>query len=120
VSVVDTASSTVKDTIHFKLTGMRSTDITPVGLSFSPDGASVWVGLGKANHVARIDASSRKVLATVLVGKRAWGLGFNKSGSQLYVTNGMSDDVTLVDTAQAKAVRSVPAGRVPHSVLVRD
>jgi YVTN family beta-propeller protein len=36
------------------------------------------------------------------------------------VTNGMSDDVTLVDTAQAKAVRSVPAGRVPHSVLVRD
>ena len=120
VSVVDTATGTVKATVNFQLPGMRASDITPVALAFSPDGRSVWVSVGRANHVARVDAASRQVRATVLVGKRAWGLGFNKIGSMLYVTNGLSDDLTLVDTAQAKALRSVPAGRVPHTVLVRD
>jgi YVTN family beta-propeller protein len=86
----------------------------------SPDGRTVWVSLGRANHVAEVDAASKQVKRTVLVGKRAWGLALNKSGSQLYVANGLSDDMTLVDTAQGKAVRSVAAGRVPHTVLVRE
>ena len=97
-----------------------STPSSPVGLAHSPDGRSVWVSLGRANHVAEIDAATRQVRRTVLVGKRPWGLAFNKSGSLLYVTNGLSDDLTLVDTAQGKASRSVSAGRVPHTVLVHD
>jgi YVTN family beta-propeller protein len=34
------------------------------------------------------------------------------------VANGLSDDMTLVDAASGKAIKTVPAGRVPHSVLV--
>lgn len=120
VSVIDTSTQQVKATVPFQIAGMRATDITPVALVHSPDGRSVWVSLGRANHVAEVDAVSKQVKRTVLVGKRAWGLALNKSGTQLYVTNGMSDDMTLVDTAQGKAVRSVAAGRVPHTVLVRE
>jgi YVTN family beta-propeller protein len=37
-----------------------------------------------------------------------------------YVANGLSDDVTLVDMASMNPVKSVPVGRVPHSVVIDD
>lgn len=119
LSVVNTDDQSVKKTLDFKVPGMRASDITPVGMALSPDGKTVWVGLGKANHVAEIDAASYQVRRTILVGKRAWGLAAHPDGKLLYVLNGLSDDMTLVDTATGKAVRTVPAGRVPHSVLVQ-
>ena len=98
---------------------MRTNDITPVGMALSADGKSVWVGLGKANHVAQIDTATREVRNTVLVGKRAWGLTLHPDGKTLYVANGMSDDMTMVDAVAGKAIRTVPVGRVPHSILVQ-
>jgi PQQ-dependent catabolism-associated beta-propeller protein len=118
VSVVDTKDHSVKKTIKFAVKGMRASDITPVGMATSPDGKSVWVGLGRANHVAEVDVASHTVKQLALVGKRAWGMGFHPDGKTLYVTNGLSDDMTLIDTASGKALKTVPAGRVPHSVLV--
>ena len=118
VSIIDTATLKVKDTLAFDLPGMRKTDITPVSLLITPDGKTAWVGLGKANHVAEVDVATRKVRRTVLAGKRAWGLALSADASRLYVANGLSDDMTTIDTASGKALKTVPAGRVPHSVLV--
>lgn len=119
VSIVSTEDNAVKHTLVFKVKGMRASDITPVGMALSPDGKTVWVALGRANHVAEVDQASREVRNTILVGKRAWGLGVHPDGKTVYVANGLSDDMTLVDTAAGKAVRTVAAGRVPHSVLVQ-
>lgn len=118
VSVVDTKTHTEKQKIKFTVKGMREADITPVGMTLSPDGQRMWVGLGKANHVAEVDVATKAVKNLVLVGKRAWGLTMHPSGKTLYVTNGLSDDMTLIDAASAKAIKTVPAGRVPHTVLV--
>lgn len=118
VSVIDTDSLQIKATIQFAVPGMREADITPVGMTASPDGKSVWVGLGRANRVAEVNVADRKVTKLVLVGRRAWGLAFHPESKVLYVTNGLSDDMTLVDTVAGKPLRTVPAGRVPHSVLV--
>jgi YVTN family beta-propeller protein len=84
------------------------------------DGKRAFVGLGRANHVAFVDVAARKVTELVLVGKRAWGLGLDKAEKTLVVANGLSDDITIVDVAGAKALKSVPVGRVPHSVVVVD
>jgi PQQ-dependent catabolism-associated beta-propeller protein len=119
VSVVSTEDHAVKHTLEFKVKGLRTADITPVGMSPTPDGKTVWVGLGRANRVAEVDVATRTVRNTILVGKRAWGLALHPDGKTLYVANGLSDDMTLVDTGSGKAVRTVAAGRVPHSVLVR-
>jgi YVTN family beta-propeller protein len=119
VSIVSTEDQKVKQTIVFKLEGIRTNDITPVGMTLSADGKTVWVGLGRANHVAEVNLASREVVKTVLVGKRAWGLTLHPDGKTLYVANGMSDDMTLVDTVAGKAIRTVPVGRVPHTVLVQ-
>ena len=118
VSVVDTKTHTEKQKIKFEVKGMRAADITPVGMAISPNGKSMWVGLGRANHVAEVDVASKAVKNQILVGKRAWGLGFHPDGKTLYVANGLSDDMTLIDTASGKAIKTVPAGRVPHTILV--
>jgi YVTN family beta-propeller protein len=119
VSVVDTATHTVKATVKFAVQGLREADITPVGMALSGDGKTLWVGLGRANRVVEVDVASKTPGRQVLVGKRAWGLTLHPDGKTLYVSNGLSDDMTLVDTASAKAVRTVAVGRVPHSVLVK-
>ena len=119
VSVLSTADQSIKHTLEFKVQGMRASDITPVGMTLSPDGKTVWVGLGRANHVAEVDVATRQVRRNILVGKRAWGLAVHPDGKILYVANGQSDDMTLIDTVTGKALRTVPAGRVPHSVLVQ-
>jgi YVTN family beta-propeller protein len=99
---------------------MRADDITPVGLLLSRDGRTMYVGLGRANHVAFVDVAARRTTQLVLVGKRAWGLAQNRDGSRLFVVNGLSDDMTVVDTASAKALKTLAVGRVPHTVVIDD
>jgi YVTN family beta-propeller protein len=120
VSVISTKDLAVTATVAFEVKGMRADDVSPVDLKLSKDGRTMYVGLGRANHVAFVDTASKKVGPLVLAGKRAWGLGLSADGSKLLVANGLSDDVTVIDTAGAKALKTVKAGRVPHSVVIDD
>ena len=120
ISIVSTRDLNVVATVPFEIKGMRADDITPVGIVLSRDGKTMYVGLGRANHVVFVDVATRQITQRVLVGKRAWGLGLNRDGSRLYVVNGLSDDMTVVDTAAARALKTVPVGRVPYMVLVDD
>ena len=120
VSIIRTSDHTVQGSIAFKPQGMRTDDVTPVGMALAPDGKTAYVGLGRANHVAVVDVASRQVKGYVLVGKRAWGLGLSRDGKRLYVANGLSDDLTIVDTGAMKALKTLKVGRVPHSVVVDD
>lgn len=120
VTIIDREANKVKDTITFAVKGFRATDITPVGITMTADGKTAWIGLGKANHVAAVDVASRKVRSLTLVGKRAWNVALTHDESRLFVVNGLSDDVTVLETANGKAVKSIPVGRVPHSVVIDD
>ena len=120
VSVIDRATNTVKTTIPFLPPGFRPADVTPVGIELSQDGETMFVALGRANHVAFVDAATKEIEDYALVGSRAWGIGQSADGRFLYVANGLSDDVTVVDLETRRPVRSVATGRVPHSVVVDD
>ena len=120
VTVIDTQKLEVTKTVKFKVKGMRDDDISPVGIQRSLDGKTMFVGLGRANHVAWVDTATKETTQLTLAGKRAWGLGLNKDGSRLFVVNGLSDDMTVVDTATGKAIKTLRTGRVPHSVVVDD
>jgi PQQ-dependent catabolism-associated beta-propeller protein len=120
VSVIRTADNTVIETIKFEPKGFRADDVTPVGITMTPDGKTAFVALGKANHVAIVDVPKRTVQDMVLVGERAWGLALSRDSRTLYVANGLSDDVSVVDVAKGRAIKSVKAGRVPHSVVIDD
>ncbi len=118
VSIIDTKAHQVTAEIKFQPKGFRPEDVTPVGICMTRDGKRAYVTLGHANHVAIVDVASRRIEDYVLVGKRAWGVALSPDEGTLYVVNGKSDDMTAIDTKSLKVIRSVPAGRVPHDVLV--
>ena len=120
VSIIDRTTNRVTDTLEFLPPGFRPSDVTPVGLALSKDGKTVFVSLGHANHVAFVDAASHQIETYVLVGSRAWGVDVSADGKRLYVANGLSDDITIVDIAARKALKSVPVGRVPHTIVVDE
>ena len=120
VSILDAKTYDILDTISFLPRGFRPEEVTPVGITMTDDGSTVIVGLGRANHVAFVDTKSREIEDYVLVGERAWNTTFNRDNSLLFVTNGLSDDISIIDVASRKVVKSVPVGRVPHTVLIDD
>lgn len=120
VTILDVATNEILDTIEFLPTGFRPEDVTPVGITMTNGGETVTVALGRANHVAFVNAASREIEDYVLVGERAWNTTLNRDNSLLYVANGLSDDVSIIDVAERKVLRSIPVGRVPHTVLIDD
>jgi PQQ-dependent catabolism-associated beta-propeller protein len=120
VSVIDRAAKRVVSTIDFLPPGFRAVDVTPVGMAMTRDGRTAIVALGRANHVAIVDTASKKVQDYILVGSRAWGVALSADEKTLYVANGLSDDLSIVDMRSRKSIRTVPVGRVPHTVLVDD
>ena len=120
ISIISTREMRVIATINFAIKGARASDITPVGLVMARDGKRAFVGLGRSSHVAFVDVAKREVTQLVLAGKRAWNVALTKDESLLLVVNGLSDDITVVDVAGAKAIKTIPVGRVPHSVVILD
>lgn len=120
VSIIDRSTNEVSQTLEFLPPGFRQVDVTPVGMTMTKDGTTAIITLGRANHVAFVDTASRKIRDYVLVGNRPWGVALSPDEKTLYVANGLSDDLSILDMTSHRAIRSVPVGRVPHSVLVDD
>ncbi len=78
--------------------------MTPVGLALSPDGETMYVALGRANHVAFVDVETREA-EFVLVGSRASAVAVSPEGETLYVANGLSDDLSVIGVAARETLR---------------
>jgi len=121
IYIIDTATNEIKgDSLIFVPPGFREEDVTPVGMAVTRDGSKILLSLGRANHIVIIDGKTHDVLQYVLVGKRAWSVDLSSDESKAYVANGLSDDITVIDMASMKPIKSVPVGRVPHSVVIDD
>lgn len=120
VHVIDIATLDIKTALSFIPPGFRPEDVTPVGMTITKDGSKVLISLGRANHVAIVDAKSFEVLKYVLVGSRAWDVDLTSDEKTAFVANGLSDDITVIDMESMTAVQSVPVGRTPHSIRVDD
>ncbi|MBV8702622.1 MAG: hypothetical protein JO118_02835 [Acetobacteraceae bacterium] len=89
-------------------------------MTMTRDGKTAVVALGRANHVAFVDTATKKVRDYVLLDSRVWGVALSPDEKTLYVANGLSDDLSIVDMRSRQSVRTVPVGRVPHTVIVDD
>lgn len=118
ISIIDLTNNTVLHKIKFEPKGFRREDVTPVGIAMTKEGKTAYVGMGRANRVAKVDVASREVQDYILVGERAWNVSFNADESLLFAVNGLSDDVSVIDVASNKVIKSVPVGRVPYMALV--
>lgn len=120
VTIIDRATNEILDTLTFLPPGFRQVDVTPVGMTINKAGDTVLVGLGRANHVAFVNAKTREIEGYTLVGSRAWDVKLSGDEKLLYVANGLSDDVSIIDMDSRRNIRSIQAGRTPYTVVLDE
>ena len=118
ISIIDRATNQVINTLTFVPPGFRPVDVTPVGMTINAAGDTVYVGLGRANHVAFVNVATHEIEGYTLVGSRAWEARLSPDEKLLYVVNGLSDDVSIVDLETRKNIRTISAGRIPYTVVI--
>jgi YVTN family beta-propeller protein len=93
-----------------------------VGVAFSPDGGTIYVGGGPSNDVKIFKATNGAFAAdgTIPVsgGPQPSGLSLNADGSRLYVALNLTHEVLEIDTAARKLLARVQAGIYPYTTVV--
>ena len=102
VSVIDTATGTVRSTI--------AVGEHPEGVAFSPDGALVYVTSLVDNSVSVISVATGKVTSTIGVGRFPWGVAFSPDGALAYVTSIGSNAVSVITVATGTLSTTIPVG----------
>ena len=100
-----------------------------IGLTFAPDGRTVYASGGNADVVYRYDwVSARlKLRDSLIVRLRAnprsngssypAGLATSRDGKLLYVAENLADSMAVIDLATGSVTQRLPAGRYPYGVL---
>jgi YVTN family beta-propeller protein len=113
VSVIDTATNTVTDTVK-----VGSSDVV-----VSPDGKKVYVTNRDSNNISVIDTDTNTVTATVPVGNSPSGVAVTADGKKVYVANSgnitiTDDTVSVIDTATNTVTATVHVGNYSSGVAV--
>ena len=101
-----------------------------IGLTFSPDGRTLYASGGNTDVVYRYDWVANKLALrdSLIIRGRASakssgtsypaGIATSRDGKLLYVAENLADSLAVVDVASAKVVQRVAAGRYPYGVVV--
>ena len=111
VSVIDTATNTIVNTITV---GSLGSD--PYGVAFNPSGTLAYVTNYGSGTVNSIDTATNTIVNTITVGTNPEGVAFNPSGTLAYVTNYGSGTVNVIDTATNTIVNTITVGTNPEGV----
>ncbi|MBL9136186.1 MAG: c-type cytochrome [Verrucomicrobiales bacterium] len=85
--------------------------LSPTALGVSPDGGTIYVACATAGKVLAVDAGTREVRRSWVVGGAPTGIAVNADGSRLYVTCAAPESwVTVVDPSRLEAGPRIPTG----------
>src|SRR2546428_7614043 len=90
----------------------------PVPIAIPADGKRAYVSHGQSGDVRVVDTTSLEVLATILVGPRAWWTALTPDGVFLYVTIGRANEVAIIDTRSNTVAARVPCGTLPWGIAI--
>ena len=109
VSVIDTATNTVVDTV-----GVGD---EPRGIAITPDGSRAYVTNYGSDNVSVIDTATNTVMATVVVGSYPDGIAITPDGSRAYVVFD-PNNLSVIDTATNTVVATVGVGSDPGGIAI--
>ena len=109
VSVIDTASALVTDTIA--IAGASFIEITP-------DGATAYVASFGTNTVVPLDVVTGVAGTPIPVGSGPTGLAISPDGSRLYVANTWDGTVSAIDIATNTVITQIAVGPRPFQLTV--
>lgn len=99
--------------------------IGPAQLFITPDDRSIYVAnqgteAKPSNTVSEIDLKTRRVVATIVVGKGAHGVVTDNNGRFVYVTNMFDNTVSAINIGKNEVVATVPVGKTPNGITYTD
>ena len=101
-----------------------------IGLTFAPDGHTVFASGGNTDVVYRYDWQSSKLTLrdSIVVRSRPTprsngtsypaGIATSRDGKLLYVAENLADSLAVIDVASGSVTQRLAAGRYPYGVLV--
>ncbi|MFI9366707.1 IPT/TIG domain-containing protein [Kitasatospora sp. NPDC053057] len=102
VSVIDTATDTVTDTI--------GTGAGPTFVAISPDGTRAYVTVYDDGLVSVIDTVSNAIVTDIAVGAGATVVALTPDGARAYVTRQTTNTVSVIDTATNTVTATITVG----------
>ncbi|RVW04653.1 YncE family protein [Rhodococcus spongiicola] len=102
VSVIDTATNTITDTIDV--------GNEPRHLAITPDSTRVYVANEYGGSISVIDTATNTVTDTIDVGRVPYGLAITPDGTQVYVPNSYDDTVSVIDTTTNTVTTTIDVG----------
>jgi YVTN family beta-propeller protein len=108
VSIIDTATNRVKETIQ--VGGM------PIRLQFTPDGKRVLVSNPRGGELVVLDAASRKAIQRLPVGQTPIGIVVSPDGTRAFVATAAANRVAVVDLATLAVTGTIAAGANPDGM----
>jgi YVTN family beta-propeller protein len=119
VSVIDTATNTVVNTIQMPEDGVTPPDHHPRGVAITPDGKHVYVMDGKQINpsFSVIDTATNTVVATIRTAG-AQEVAITPNGRRGYLLLASEGEVVVVDTATNEDLIKVPVGINPQFVAI--
>ena len=109
VSIIDTASKTVTQTLDANVKGANR-------LKFTPDGKLVFISSLSQPDVTILDAATRKETKRVKVGHGAAGIEMQPDGSRIYVACSPDGYVAVIDLHSLEVVGRIDAGQGPDGL----
>jgi YVTN family beta-propeller protein len=112
VSVIDTLTNTVIDTIPV--------GNGPLGIAITPDGTRAYVtNFFFGNTVSVIDTLTNTVIDTIPVGNFPEGIAITPDGTRAYVTNSGDGTVSVIDTITNTVIGApIPVGNFPLGIAI--
>ncbi len=72
-----------------------------------------------SNTVSKVDLKSRRVTATIEVGKGAHGVVTDHDNKFIYVTNMFDNTVSAIDNSRNAVIATVPVGQTPNGITYK-
>jgi YVTN family beta-propeller protein len=109
VSVIDRAAGTVK---------VLPTGPGSEGITISPDGREVWVGIRAGDKVAVISTATDEIVATFESGgKGPSRVRFTPGGKEVWVSNSSSNQMAVFDASDRKMLATLEMPKGPSGMV---
>jgi YVTN family beta-propeller protein len=108
VSIIDTATNRVKETIQ--VGGM------PIRLQFTPDGKRVLVSNPRGGELVVLDAATRKAIKRLPVGQTPVGIVVTPDGKRAFVATTAANRVAVIDLETLALTGTIAAGANPDGM----
>jgi hypothetical protein len=112
------------DIARAEVVGRLKLSLWPRHLSLSPDGRTLWVGLGTASpRFAVVDVSQPerpRLRGTIVPPFPMHDVVFAPGGRRAWVTSGTERTIAVYDTRSGRALRELPADAAPQHVTFLD